>query len=147
MLRGRHRGLPVAIDRAVVLPFEYRNPAEDTPQAGTRGPVRSLSPSRMSRRRSFASSMMHEMRVGIGTASGNGQNGGPGDRMSPISGANGEKDGLSLPGTENEPERRRRSPSRFSGLGNGLWADGMTGGLSSSNGVVEEELSEKEKKS
>jgi hypothetical protein len=24
MLRGRHRGLPVAIDRAVVLPFEYR---------------------------------------------------------------------------------------------------------------------------
>jgi len=24
MLRGRHRGLPVAIDRAIVLPFEYR---------------------------------------------------------------------------------------------------------------------------
>lgn len=29
MLRGRHRGLPVAIDRAVVLPFEFRRPAED----------------------------------------------------------------------------------------------------------------------
>lgn len=25
MLRGRHRGLPVAIDRAVILPFEFRN--------------------------------------------------------------------------------------------------------------------------
>ena len=25
MLRGRHRGLPVAIDRAVVMPFEFRN--------------------------------------------------------------------------------------------------------------------------
>ena len=24
MLRGRHRGLPVAIDRAVMLPFEYK---------------------------------------------------------------------------------------------------------------------------
>ena len=24
MLRGRHRGLPVAIDRAVILPFEFR---------------------------------------------------------------------------------------------------------------------------
>jgi hypothetical protein len=24
MLRGRHRGLPVAIDRAVVLPFEFK---------------------------------------------------------------------------------------------------------------------------
>lgn len=23
MLRGRHRGLPVAIDRAVMLPFEF----------------------------------------------------------------------------------------------------------------------------
>lgn len=23
MIRGRHRGLPVAIDRAVLLPFEY----------------------------------------------------------------------------------------------------------------------------
>ena len=25
MLRGRHRGLPVAIDRAVLLPGEYNN--------------------------------------------------------------------------------------------------------------------------
>jgi len=25
MLRGRHRGLPVAIDRAVLLPFEFRD--------------------------------------------------------------------------------------------------------------------------
>lgn len=29
MLRGRHRGLPVAIDRAVILPFEFRDAAED----------------------------------------------------------------------------------------------------------------------
>ena len=29
MLRGRHRGLPVAIDRAVILPFEFRGVAED----------------------------------------------------------------------------------------------------------------------
>ncbi|KAA1476458.1 hypothetical protein DENSPDRAFT_807240 [Dentipellis sp. KUC8613] len=29
MLRGRHRGLPVAIDRAVILPFEYRNQDDD----------------------------------------------------------------------------------------------------------------------
>lgn len=28
MLRGRHRGLPVAIDRAVMLPAEYRRQAE-----------------------------------------------------------------------------------------------------------------------
>lgn len=28
MLRGRHRGLPVAIDRAVMLPFEFKK-AED----------------------------------------------------------------------------------------------------------------------
>ncbi|PCH35574.1 hypothetical protein WOLCODRAFT_91613 [Wolfiporia cocos MD-104 SS10] len=34
MLRGRHRGLPVAIDRAVMLPFEFRKPQEDT-AAGT----------------------------------------------------------------------------------------------------------------
>ncbi|KAI0250923.1 cation transport protein-domain-containing protein [Lactifluus subvellereus] len=30
MLRGRHRGLPVAIDRAVLLPFEYRRPPGDS---------------------------------------------------------------------------------------------------------------------
>lgn len=35
MLRGRHRGLPVAIDRAVVLPFEYQQFPED----GISGPV------------------------------------------------------------------------------------------------------------
>ena len=28
MLRGRHRGLPVAIDRAVILPFEFREAAD-----------------------------------------------------------------------------------------------------------------------
>ncbi|PIL33508.1 transporter [Ganoderma sinense ZZ0214-1] len=30
MLRGRHRGLPVAIDRAVMLPFEFRDDSQDT---------------------------------------------------------------------------------------------------------------------
>lgn len=30
MIRGRHRGLPVAIDRAVVLPYEFEK-AEDDP--------------------------------------------------------------------------------------------------------------------
>lgn len=36
MLRGRHRGLPVAIDRAVMLPFEFRDQAEEdiTEEAG-----------------------------------------------------------------------------------------------------------------
>ena len=29
MLRGRHRGLPVAIDRAVILPFEFRDAASE----------------------------------------------------------------------------------------------------------------------
>ena len=29
MLRGRHRGLPVAIDRAVLLPGEYLAAAEE----------------------------------------------------------------------------------------------------------------------
>lgn len=39
MLRGRHRGLPVAIDRAVLLPFEYRHlPDDDTLQPS--GPAR-----------------------------------------------------------------------------------------------------------
>ncbi|KAI0042575.1 hypothetical protein FA95DRAFT_1564224 [Auriscalpium vulgare] len=33
MLRGRHRGLPVAIDRAVVLPFEYRKHEEQDAEA------------------------------------------------------------------------------------------------------------------
>jgi Trk/Ktr/HKT type cation transporter len=35
MLRGRHRGLPVAIDRAVLLPFEY----QQFPGDGISGPV------------------------------------------------------------------------------------------------------------
>ncbi|KAI9507993.1 cation transport protein-domain-containing protein [Russula earlei] len=36
MLRGRHRGLPVAIDRAVLLPFEYRQFLEnDNPSSST----------------------------------------------------------------------------------------------------------------
>lgn len=30
MIRGRHRGLPVAIDRAIVLPYEFER-AEDDP--------------------------------------------------------------------------------------------------------------------
>ena len=29
MLRGRHRGLPVAIDRAVVLPFEFEKKCDE----------------------------------------------------------------------------------------------------------------------
>lgn len=29
MLRGRHRGLPVALDRAVMLPHEFRQRAEE----------------------------------------------------------------------------------------------------------------------
>jgi len=37
MLRGRHRGLPVAIDRAVLLPFEYRQfPDGGNPAASDR---------------------------------------------------------------------------------------------------------------
>ena len=31
MIRGRHRGLPIAIDRAVTLPSEARTPAAPTP--------------------------------------------------------------------------------------------------------------------
>ncbi|KAH9050993.1 cation transport protein-domain-containing protein [Lactarius deliciosus] len=39
ILRGRHRGLPVAIDRAVLLPFEYRQlPDDDTSRPS--GPAR-----------------------------------------------------------------------------------------------------------
>ncbi|KZT01449.1 uncharacterized protein LAESUDRAFT_731151 [Laetiporus sulphureus 93-53] len=34
MLRGRHRGLPVAIDRAVMLPAEFYEPAKDGDQEG-----------------------------------------------------------------------------------------------------------------
>ena len=34
MLRGRHRGLPVAIDRAVMLPFEFRGDSQDTFEDG-----------------------------------------------------------------------------------------------------------------
>ena len=30
MIRGRHRGLPVAIDRAIVLPYEFER-AQDNP--------------------------------------------------------------------------------------------------------------------
>ncbi|KAI0343670.1 hypothetical protein BDW22DRAFT_1356171 [Trametopsis cervina] len=36
MLRGRHRGLPVAIDRAVILPFEFRD-ENDSSQLGEEG--------------------------------------------------------------------------------------------------------------
>lgn len=31
MIRGRHRGLPVAIDRAIVLPYEFQRTLEDYP--------------------------------------------------------------------------------------------------------------------
>lgn len=31
MIRGRHRGLPVAIDRAVVLPYEFERVRGDDP--------------------------------------------------------------------------------------------------------------------
>lgn len=34
MLRGRHRGLPVAIDRAVMLPFEFKK-TSGTQENGT----------------------------------------------------------------------------------------------------------------
>ena len=34
MLRGRHRGLPVAIDRADMLPFEFRGDSLDTFEDG-----------------------------------------------------------------------------------------------------------------
>jgi hypothetical protein len=29
MLRGRHRGLPVAIDRAILIPFEFKKDQEN----------------------------------------------------------------------------------------------------------------------
>ncbi|KAI0263834.1 cation transport protein-domain-containing protein [Gloeopeniophorella convolvens] len=48
MLRGRHRGLPVAIDRAVLLPFEYRQPAGDA--ADAQEPVSPISRRRPSMR-------------------------------------------------------------------------------------------------
>lgn len=36
MLRGRHRGLPVAIDRAVMLPHEFRQRTPDNePEEGS----------------------------------------------------------------------------------------------------------------
>ena len=37
MIRGRHRGLPVAIDRAVVLPYEFKvkNDKSDHNNAGS----------------------------------------------------------------------------------------------------------------
>lgn len=38
MLRGRHRGLPVAIDRAVMLPFEFQQSREEDDQSQA-GPI------------------------------------------------------------------------------------------------------------
>lgn len=35
MLRGRHRGLPVAIDRAVMLPHEFRDRTPEEAQEGS----------------------------------------------------------------------------------------------------------------
>ncbi|KZV69989.1 hypothetical protein PENSPDRAFT_651888 [Peniophora sp. CONT] len=43
MIRGRHRGLPVAIDRAVVLPFEFRKAVEDSGLGVTRSETMSAS--------------------------------------------------------------------------------------------------------
>jgi hypothetical protein len=47
MLRGRHRGLPVAIDRAILLPSEFTQakdePAVHTTQDGRRSSARSES--------------------------------------------------------------------------------------------------------
>ena len=40
MLRGRHRGLPVAIDRAVILPFEFREPVDELPDKAQESPQR-----------------------------------------------------------------------------------------------------------
>jgi hypothetical protein len=36
MIRGRHRGLPVAIDRAVMLPAEFQKPKEERADLGPR---------------------------------------------------------------------------------------------------------------
>lgn len=44
MLRGRHRGLPVAIDRAVMLPAEYKKTADiqDDQRSAARPPSSQL---------------------------------------------------------------------------------------------------------
>ena len=46
MLRGRHRGLPVAIDRAVMLPFEFReeSDSEEESEENTEHPTHDHSP-------------------------------------------------------------------------------------------------------
>ena len=50
MLRGRHRGLPVAIDRAVMLPAEYKDSVEfNQPHEELRGYARSRSSTTTSR--------------------------------------------------------------------------------------------------
>lgn len=38
MIRGRHRGLPVAIDRAVMLPAEFQKPRDDESTSFTKPP-------------------------------------------------------------------------------------------------------------
>ena len=59
MLRGRHRGLPVAIDRAVLLPFEYRTEdTEDEPTATDRVSMR--------RTATTAAQSAHNVTVGNG---------------------------------------------------------------------------------
>ena len=38
MLRGRHRGLPVAIDRAILVPTEFRKTGEDENSTSSHSP-------------------------------------------------------------------------------------------------------------
>lgn len=140
MLRGRHRGLPVAIDRAVVLPFEFRNPDEDMAPGTGRGQGQDRSTSPMSRRRpSVTSSMM----PGMGLSGGIIQNGGADGVSPPAGGPGGEKDGMPGPGVGNE-RRRRRSSSRISTLGDRL--GGFVGGVGNGGGAAED-IVVREKKS
>lgn len=136
MLRGRHRGLPVAIDRAVVLPFEYRNPAEDMAPGTSRrqGQERSMSP-RSRRRPSVTSSTM----PGMGRTGGIMHDGGV-DGVPPSGGGpSGEKDGVSVAGAGNE-RRRRRSSSRLSTLGDRLGVGGMVDDAGNGGGTGEEKV-------
>lgn len=47
MLRGRHRGLPVALDRAVMLPHEFKRRPEDVTAAPAPAAPHVASPLRM----------------------------------------------------------------------------------------------------
>ncbi|KAI0317188.1 cation transport protein-domain-containing protein [Amylostereum chailletii] len=60
MLRGRHRGLPVAIDRAVLLPFEYRREGDEGERADGLGTT--------SMRRTMTTATQSAHNVGRGVA-------------------------------------------------------------------------------